>query len=1133
LNFKTQTALTLSAVSKEKKMKKFALICATLLLSALAFQVPFTRWVGSPSVASAETPGQDGDLTISAANTVVNRYATLSANALAGATSITVANAGGANGLDPATLQPGNLLLIIQMQGADIDSSDTISYGLVTDLKSAGRYEFITVGSVAGNVISIACGGLRFAYTTSGKTQVIRVPQYANLTVNAGGSIVAPAWNGSVGGVVAVNVQNNTTINGRIDVSGLGFRGGQTSANGIGFDNTSFRTGNVDLGGEKGEGVAGNGTVYDGLNGRFGRGAPGNGGGGGTSHNSGGGGGANGNNGNIYNGNGVMDGTVVGAAAWAQDPAFAANGNALTNSSGGGRGGYTYSDPATDQNALTVPPGAAAWEGDRRRAVGGLGGRGLANDPAGRIFAGGGGGAAHQNNGDGGAGGNGGGIVFLLANGIAGTGQIRANGTNGGDSIDEHRDGAGGGGAGGSVVVVSNAYAGVSIESRGGNGGTHGRPIGRFGNEGHGPGGGGGGGYVAVAGGVPVTDVTGGASGVSLANTLTEFPVNGATRGASGVSNAAIVSIPFSCATDLAILKTSPATVVLPGTSITYSIVASNNGPNPVVGARVIDTLPATLSGATWSCVATAGSSCPSPANGTGNINTTVNLLVGGSATFTLTANVSAAAPAGALSNTATIGSPTGAVDPVPGNNTSTYTVQLTRGVTETINARMISDDTCIGAGKFLTVQNVISNAGPGTQGDNPGPEFTTLIPAQLDLVPNSCTASSGQCDLFQGRVEWNGTLNNGQSATITFQVKVKASVTQGTRFCLTARTNYDSNGDGTNDTQAASQACATADCVPGAPCVGAGCGTVGPGTAFPYNKGLSDQAPGSILFYPYYTSNPAQAPLANTRISLTNTSTTSAANVHLFFVDGNSCSISDRYICLTQNQTTSFLASDLDPGTTGYLIAVATDLLGCPVSHNFLIGDEYVKTSVSGQPFFGSLGAEAISALFDFSLPGCDANSVTGVIRFNGLALLGYEQVPAVLSATNILSRADGNRTFLVVNRVGGNLAIGASTLGTLFGILYDDQETPASFNFGGGCQFRAVLSDDFPKTTPRFELKIPAGQSGWMKFFNQSGAIGLIGCVFNSNTSAGGFNGAHMLHKTSLTTLDGYIVPVFPPSC
>ncbi len=1111
-------------------MKKSALICASLLLSALAFQVPFTQWVNSPSVTKAETPGQDGDLVVAAANTVVNRYATLSANAAVAATSITVANAGGANGLDPATLSPGNLLLVIQMQGAEIDASDTIAYGLVTDLKSAGRYEFITVGSVSGNTITLACGGLRFAYTVAGKTQIIRVPQYSNLTVNTGASITAPAWNGTFGGVVALNVQNTSTINGRVDVSGLGFRGGQISPNGIGFDSVTLRTTSLELGGEKGESIVGNGAALDLLNGRYGAGAPANGGGGGTAHNSAGGGGANGNNGSIYNGSGVMDGTVVGAAAWALDPAFTANGNALTTSSGGGRGGYSYSDPLVDQNALVTGPGSALWEGDRRRAVGGRGGRPIANDPAGRIVAGGGGGAAHQNNGDGGAGGPGGGIVFLLANGVTGTGQIRANGGNGGDSIDEHRDGAGGAGSGGSVVLVTNGIAGVSVEARGGNGGTHGRPIGRFLNEGHGTGAGAGGGFVAVSGGPVVADVSGGVNGVSLASTLAEFPSNGATRGASGAANVPIISIPFSCATDLAVVKTSPATVVLPGSQITYTIVASNIGPNPVVGARVIDTLPATLINATWTCAASAGSACPSPASGSGNINTTVNLPVTGSVTFTLTATVATSA-AGSLANTATIGSPTGAVDPTPGNNTSTYTVQISRGVTATISTRLVSNDVCVGPGKFLTVQNVVSNTGPGTQLDNPGSEFSTTLPSQLEAVPNSCTASSGTCEIVTNRVDWNGTLNAGQSVSIVFQVKVRTSVTNGTRFCVTARANYDSNGDGTNDTTATAQSCATADCVPGVPCVGAGCGTIGPGSAFPYNKGLSDQAPGSVLFYPIYTSNPAQANQSNTRISITNTSTTSPANVHLFFVDGSTCSVSDKYICLTENQTTSFLTSDLDPSTSGYLVAIATDLNGCPVSHNFLIGDEYLKTTIGGVPFFGSLGAEAISALFDGQVPGCDGNSFATNVNFAGTGAT-YELLPAVLSVSNILSRSDGNRTWVIVNRVGGSLISGASTLGSLFGILYDDQEEAASFNFAGACQFRAVLSDDFPKTVPRFEIKIPAGQSGWMKIFNPTAAIGMIGAVFNSNTTAPGFNGAHMMHKTTLTT-GSYTIPVFPPSC
>ena len=87
---------------------------------------------------------------------------------------------------------------------------------------------------------------------------------------------------------------------------------------------------------------------------------------------------------------------------------------------------------------------------------------------------------------------------------------------------------------------------------------------------------------------------------------------------------------------DLAITKTDGLTAVNQGTSLTYTIVASNAGPSAVVGATVTDNFPAQLSGVTWTCAASAGSSCA--ASGSGNLAAAVNLLAGGTATFTATA---------------------------------------------------------------------------------------------------------------------------------------------------------------------------------------------------------------------------------------------------------------------------------------------------------------------------------------------------------------------------------------------------------------------------------------------------------------------------------------------------------------
>ncbi|MFN0111327.1 MAG: choice-of-anchor Q domain-containing protein [Blastocatellia bacterium] len=306
-------------------------------------------------------------------------------------------------------------------------------------------------------------------------------------------------------------------------------------------------------------------------------------------------------------------------------------------------------------------------------------------------------------------------------------------------------------------------------------------------------------------------------------------------------------------------------------------------------------------------------------------------------------------------------------------------------------------------------------------------------------------------------------------------------------------------------------------------------CPAPGPGQIIPSTAEANDQKAGSVLIYNVFTSGATSGNTQNTRINITNTHPQLPAFVHLFFV-AEGCSVADSYLCLTANQTASFLASDLDPGTSGYLVAVAVDgVRGCPTSFNYLIGDEYVKFSTGHA---ANLGAQAFSAIAG-GLPVCDGNSVTTQLDFNGVS---YNRIPATLALSNIGSRADGNDTLLIVNRIGGNLGIGASTLGSLFGILYDDAENALSFSVAGNCQLRNSISNNFPRTTPRFESFIPAGRTGWLKIFNQTGSVGITGAAINFNanaaSSAGAFNQGHNLHGLTLTT-SSYVIPVFPPSC
>jgi hypothetical protein len=101
--------------------------------------------------------------------------------------------------------------------------------------------------------------------------------------------------------------------------------------------------------------------------------------------------------------------------------------------------------------------------------------------------------------------------------------------------------------------------------------------------------------------------------------------------------------------------------VAVPGATFTYTLVATNNGPNFVDGAAIVDNFPAAISSDTWTAVASAGSSV-AQISGSGAINTTANLLVGGTITFTVTATIDPAAT-GELVNTATITTPQGTVN--------------------------------------------------------------------------------------------------------------------------------------------------------------------------------------------------------------------------------------------------------------------------------------------------------------------------------------------------------------------------------------------------------------------------------------------------------------------------------------
>ncbi|MGE0884510.1 MAG: lamin tail domain-containing protein [Blastocatellales bacterium] len=437
------------------------------------------------------------------------------------------------------------------------------------------------------------------------------------------------------------------------------------------------------------------------------------------------------------------------------------------------------------------------------------------------------------------------------------------------------------------------------------------------------------------------------------------------------------------------------------------------------------------------------------------------------------------------------------------------------------VSLKVTDPAACTGAGNIVAIEAKLTNTGNRVQANNPGSEFTAQLPANLIALNGSCTASGGNCVITGlSQIDWNGSVAIGETVTIIFNAQVAEAVTTGAQLCANSTTSFDSNNDGINEATVNSQACLAINCP-----------AIGPGKAFPSTAEFGDQKAGSVLVYPLYSSSSLNLSRENTRFSITNIDSARRIAVHLFFIQDDSASVADAYVCLTPNQTTSFLASDFDPDIAGYLIAIAVDERGCPINFNFLIGEEFVKLS-SGHA--ANLPAIAFAALTG-APPACDGNSVTAEIKFDGVS---YNAAPRVLAASSIPSAVDGNSTVLVIDRIGGNLGTGVSTIGQIFGLLFDDTEHAYSFERNTTRrQFRSVLSNtDFPRTAPRFTTVIPAGRSGWMKFWRDSDG-GIVGAIinFNPNTAASSaaFNQGRNLHAMTLTTESSFVLPVFPPGC
>jgi uncharacterized repeat protein (TIGR01451 family) len=670
---------------------------STLLATSLTI-VAQQGWLLTPialadQVNICATPGNDGP--VSTGGQVNTFYPGTAASVGVGSTSLVV---GTADGSPP--IKKGDLLMIIQMQGADIDSSNTASYGdgssgnnlnqgatdypatgvangnLTTNF-TAGFYEYAVAKSdvgLGGGTLDLT-SGLINSYSNSDNTiitsqgqrrfQVIRVPQYSSSSsaaTSVSGTFTAPAWNGLKGGIFAMDVAGTLTFaGGTIDMSGQGFRGGggkqyrgDTANPPLLFTDVvalSTRLAN----GAKGEGIAGtprfllNGNVASSTlitsanegypNGSMGRGAPGNAGGGGS--------------------DGYPQTKINGVDVPVANPGtnygngYNAGGGGGSNGGIGGKGGRTWSSalPYGGDGGSVFPASPI------RLIMGGGGGAGSTNDatrtagPTGALAS---------------SGAPGGGIIMVRAAAITGTGSIISNGEK--PVGIPANDASGGGGAGGSILVVTEngSTAGLSLTANGGAGGTN-----TGGGSDHGPGGGGSGGVIfnsSTTGSASIS-VAPGASGTTKGGSFGGATAGTGTNGSVSASPSDTVTMisGANCLLKTTKSTTTPGPLQAPGIA-SYTITVTNPpGIKRVEGRDITiqDTglptgfthtpaaiAPVYTGGATGPTSVTATGTTTSPI-WTGTIAQPFNIPPGGSITLTFNADIATTATPGTYNNSA------------------------------------------------------------------------------------------------------------------------------------------------------------------------------------------------------------------------------------------------------------------------------------------------------------------------------------------------------------------------------------------------------------------------------------------------------------------------------------------------
>ena len=245
-----------------------------------------------------------------------------------------------------------------------------------------------------------------------------------------------------------------------------------------------------------------------------------------------------------------------------------------------------------------------------------------------------------------------------------------------------------------------------------------------------------------------VAKVTGLANSINTATKSAEDQVDPVTSNDSASSRVAC------CLADIAVTKTVDVPSPNFGSNVTYTVTATNNGPQPASGLQLTDKLPA---GLTFVSSAPSLGTTYTPGSGLWDVG---GLASGSSATLTITATVNTLAP---TTNTATKTAENEA-DNTAGDDSASATINPVAAdiaITKTVSNTVPNQNTNV------TFTITATNNGPNKAS---GVIVTDKLPSGLNWV--SSAQSVGAYDPVTGI--WNiGAMTNGTKGTLAIVARV------------------------------------------------------------------------------------------------------------------------------------------------------------------------------------------------------------------------------------------------------------------------------------------------------------------------------------------------------------------------